>query len=917
MPGVTTAGWRVPARLAVRDLRRYTGRSMLASLLIAVPLFLIAGLLGAYSTLVMDDAERSALTFSKAEAKVRFNLVGLVGYIDPSHKLRDVPAAPLPGASGPPSKEHLPTLAQVEAFSGGRASMSSTRMVSMTPRDDGRPAGTTVAGTYERVTGDATLWRSPLHLDSGRWPTSDTEVLVTRYGRGAGLPSSGEVRVRADGTNRTLNIVGVVSSHSSSTLIGSAGLPGLVDPTFLLSHNRADADAWADHGAELTTATYDGRLSEPPDLARNAAIAVGVMLLIGVVALLAGPAFAASAARQRRSLGIVASNGGERFVMRRIVVLQALLIGVTSALVAVTLGGPLGALVMLEMPRIWPGLDPGPFQVPWRWLLGLVLVAAVASLVTALVPAVMAGRTNLLAVLRGQVSPRRVRRSMPTVGVVLVVLGIALLSWTASDVTNQRGMGIPQIVIGVPLFFIGGVRVIPGTLSLWGRAAEHLPLTLRIAVRDVSRNRTRATAAVGSVLALATAFSTIAIFADSMDEHDGRIYSYSAPVGSARLQMPALRGGVDEARRRIDTAVPGAQIARIHRVGSDTGVLFDHSDAQGNQPASTSLTEAFFGAVGCMPAALSHSLGDQSGELSVFTPASVLAVDSSGEYFAHLSTSQRSTLERGGALVITDGGRARRANDSTPRVPVSGIRDGHLTMSTVTASGIRLDATTFGATKVSCRTGSVPAESVAVSAFSHMPEFTDGAVVVLTSTTRSHGLPMTDGGVFVSKPGGLSDADASALDSVVDPQWGSVWVERGYRSHVMIVLLIALGVVGLLSVLAAVISTLLSAAESGAEAATMAAVGAPTGMRRRIVAAHAGAIAFIGVLTGYLLGMGPGVVLAVTNTSKNNNDSTLVAPIVNVPWGVLGALLIVVPLIAAAIVALGAPKAPTMTRRDA
>lgn len=916
MAGLTTAGWRVPARLAVRDLRRYKGRSMLASLLIAVPLFLIAGLLGAYSTFVVDDAERSALTFSKAEAKVAFDLSGRVLGTGDATGVKEQPAKPLPGASAPATDANRPTLAQIEAVSGGRASMSTTGIAAMTPTSDAGLPSRTVTSTYEHVAGDAALWRSPLHLDSGRWPTSDGEVLVTRHGLGAGLPTSGQVEVRAGGTNRTLRIVGVVSSHSQSALIGTFDLPGLSSPTFLLSHDRVDGDTWAHYGAQVTTPTSDGNASQPTNYVGGAATAIGTMLLVGIVSLLAGPAFAASAARQRRSLGIVASNGGERFVMRRIVVLQALIIGLTSALVAVVLGGPAGALVVCALPRIWPGIEPGPFQVPWAWLAGLVLVATVASLVAALVPAIMAGRTNLLAVLRGQVSPRRVRRSMPTVGVVLVVLGIALLFWTASDVTNQRGMGIPQIVIGIPLFFIGGVMVIPGILSLWGRAAEHLPLTLRIAVRDVSRNRTRATAAVGSVLALATAFSTIAIFADSMDEHDARIYSYSAPLGSTQLQTPALRGGFDEARRRIDTAVPGAQIARIHRVGSDTGVLFDHSDAQGNPPASTALTQAFVGATGCTPAALSRSLGGQSGELSVFTPPSVLAVDSSGEYFAHLSTSQRTTLEHGGALVITDGGRPRSANDTTPRVPASGIRDGHLTMSTVTSSAIRLD-TTFGATKVSCRTASVPAESVAVSAFSHMPDFSDGALVVLASTARSHGLPMTDGGVFVSKPGGLSDDDARALDSVVEPRWGSVWVERGYRSHLMLVLLIALGVVGLLSVLAAVISTLLSTAESRAEAATLAAVGAPTGMRRRIVAAHAGAIAFIGVLTGYLLGVGPGVVLAVTNTSKNNNDSTLVDPIVNVPWGVLGALLIVVPLIAAAIVALGAPKAPTMTRRDA
>ena len=54
---------------------------------------------------------------------------------------------------------------------------------------------------------------------------------------------------------------------------------------------------------------------------------------------------------------------------------------------------------------------------------------------------------------------------------------------------------------GVPLFFGGAVLAVPYVLAATGKLAGHLPLTARIAVRDVSRQRTRATASVGAVLA--------------------------------------------------------------------------------------------------------------------------------------------------------------------------------------------------------------------------------------------------------------------------------------------------------------------------------------------------------------------------------------------------------------------------------
>ena len=67
-------------------------------------------------------------------------------------------------------------------------------------------------------------------------------------------------------------------------------------------------------------------------------VALGAVMLLIITALLVGPAFAVSAARQRRTLALAASNGASTAVLRRTVLAQALVLGTASALLGVLLG---------------------------------------------------------------------------------------------------------------------------------------------------------------------------------------------------------------------------------------------------------------------------------------------------------------------------------------------------------------------------------------------------------------------------------------------------------------------------------------------------------------------------------------------------------------------------------------------------
>ncbi|HYO17330.1 MAG TPA: FtsX-like permease family protein [Dermatophilaceae bacterium] len=95
--------------------------------------------------------------------------------------------------------------------------------------------------------------------------------------------------------------------------------------------------------------------------------AVGIFI---ETTLLAGPAFAVSAARQRRSLALAASNGAEARQLRRYVLGQAVVLGVVSAAIAVAAG----VLLTLAGLTWWQAGHAdfviGPFEVSWPRVVG-------------------------------------------------------------------------------------------------------------------------------------------------------------------------------------------------------------------------------------------------------------------------------------------------------------------------------------------------------------------------------------------------------------------------------------------------------------------------------------------------------------------------------------------------------------------
>lgn len=874
------AGWRLPLRLAVRDIARYKGRSLLAGLLIFLPVFTLAAALTAISTFTLNGRERAELGFQ--------GLTGVVSFTSPAPEQK---LEPFPAAHRVVTYDAPPTAAEVSK-QAGRPAVAVWHL-------EGDIEKTSGGAYFPRVFAASTFadLHSPVmsklvSLVDGRLPSKPGEVAITDYGEILGLPRSGKISVNSYGTNPTVvTVVGRVRTPIPETALMGAPYPGHdagTKPDFALGGTTPVGDSmidtWRRYGAEVNTAeTAVGPPSTEMAPARIA-LATATMGFISIVALLAGPAFAAGATRHRRTLGLFAANGATRAVLRRVVLAQALALGALTALAATTLGALAGAIGARLVRVHRYGFEP-PVDIRWSWLVGIVVVSTLASLGAALVPARAASRTNLLQALRGQVSARVVPRRMPLIGLVMVALGCILLyrAVTLADVgadnVDHSDAQVFLVYVGVPLFFGGAVLAVPYVLRATGALAGRLPLTLRVAVRDVSRQRTRATAAVGAILAVVAVCTAAATFGASTDRYHAKDYVPSFPAGAGAF-----------------VASQGPESV----VSSDAQTNSTMQQVRSIAPKATAWWATSDGVrEGCSNKA---STRDMAGALAI-------AIDDSGLSTLPLTDGQRTLLRNGGVLVLR----------SDPGATAATVGYG-MELSAHAGKDGRVDVGTYTADQegkiTSCHSHSLAAAEAKTTTVTG--GYAVGSGLLMTrSTLTSLGLHAPLSLISLPTAHGIDTRTEQQLRAVA-PTGMDLEIERGYDSPVTKIIAALTAAFALVVLITTVVSTLLNDAESQADAATLATVGADRGLRRRITGAHAAALGFIGAAVGIIIGLVPGLVMARETTGRvwDASGSRSQPGTYVIPWWPLLVLLIAVPLVAAVISMLFARRTPPLTRRE-
>lgn len=226
-----------------------------------------------------------------------------------------------------------------------------------------------------------------------------------------------------------------------------------------------------------------------------------------VAALVIANTFQVLVAQRTRTLALLRCVGADRSQLRRSVIIEALVLGVTGAVAGIVLGVALVQGALLVLARTWPGvpLPSGATITAWSVLVPLVMGVAV-TLVAAMAPARAATRVSPLAAMRPADAPRFAERAGRVrawvAGTLVLVGGLTMAGGAAlgarSDVVAGLGLG----VLGGAVSFLGvllsAVFWVPRLVALVARVVGR-GAAARLAGANSVRNPRR-TAATSSAL---------------------------------------------------------------------------------------------------------------------------------------------------------------------------------------------------------------------------------------------------------------------------------------------------------------------------------------------------------------------------------------------------------------------------------
>lgn len=938
------SSWAVALRMARRDVRRHRGRSALVVVMVLLPTLLLSAVVTIAYTSDVTGAEKIPMVMGNGQALLEGpDASATVQGPDPAQAfgyLSDDGDGELPPATAVPG---LDPAADPFENADAVARLVGSDVVAV----DEYGLRTTVGDRRVSLQGLALDGRAGLEgkldLLSGRWPSpppSDpdarVEVLLTPYALSRGLAATGTFTGTVDGTTRTFEVVGTADARLDYSPAGvvTAGEPvdrgesaGGVGRWIVLGNDPVTWDEVRDlngHGFRVTSRAV---LQDPPsadrldpDIADRLAgddrytsllVGLGAAMLLVVTTLLVGPAFAVSAARQRRTLALAASNGAHTPMLRRTVLGQALVLGALSA-VAGTVLGVGAAWAVVAWARTTDDLTlSGPFDVR-PLVLGAVALAAVGStVIAALVPARRLGRLDIVGVMRGQSVSPRPSRLVFAVGLVMAVVG-SVLTLAGTGVLRSSALGPLQglvgqtseylVTVGAVVLILGSLLLVPVVLAVVGRLGGSLPTSLRMAARDLARHRARSAPSVAAVLA-AVAGLTFGLTGLASDTEQSRREYVPSTLSGEALVYAVGAEAVDDSGLRA--AAPGLVVETVSALSGDpSNYAYDASAQEPYRVQFLSLVPD-----GC---SVAQTLGGVALD-ETFTEACLVAgtqANGSGTVLALPADQLLRRLDlppedaarvRAGAAVVVGG------TGSTAR-----IASGSYTVDPTAQEPVDPELAVD-------RDASVPAV--------HLPltkedsgrlmgarlAFASDSPVIAGIDTRP-----TSWSVRTEDGGPVPDAALERIQQALGDE-GNIQREDGFQRDDRLVVGILLGVFSLLILVVTLTSTALTLAEQQTDQATLAALGATRGTRRVMAAAQAFVLAAVGCVLGVAVGLVPGIAIAKPLTTNGYDPLTFTSTetpgVLVIPWVALLVVGVLVPVVAAALAAAGIRRAPQVTRR--
>lgn len=878
-------GWRPALLIAWRDALRHRGRSILVLVMISLPVLAVSAAAVVIKTAEVTGVEGTVRTLGAADARIRTEGRGrVVQGADPGsgewaqlEELdQDDPATEAEVAS---------VLGEQARFVPVAAGWSRTRL-----------GARVIDFSTTGVDLSDPLADGLFDLETGRLPAAPGEVVVNDAMLDKGFAVGDALEVGGS----TLTIVGV---GRDATVRDQPVVLGAHDD---LPDGSSNVREWLVEAGPVSWAqvrelneigvlvTSRAVLADPPDIAsmaeqmgydtgRDEFLAVVtliiVMALIEVV-LLAGPAFAVGARRHARTLALIAASGGTPAQARRVILGSGVVLGLVAAAIGLVLGIVAG-WALLPLVQRFQGEWFGPFELPWLYLVAIASFGLVSAVLASVVPAWLASRQDVVAVLAGRRGDRRPRASTPVVGLVLLGVGIAASTYGA--VTSDSGNGALWIAASAVVSVLGMILVVPVVVSAVARVSGRLPLTARYAARDAARHRTRTVPAVAAVAATVAGVVALGIANASDELENERTYTPQAQMGTGSISWgPDVLLGEeapdpDESWRRIEEAV------RTAAPEAEVGILRGPSDAYDPNGYTSTYLE--------LPSALEEPVWG----LLTYGP-SITVADTVAELGLDPTTASAAdeALAAGQAVVFT------------------------ISAATTSDVTVRQDAwTADGNEPESTSADRVPAQLLIWDEQELGPAPT--SAVLPTAMADRIGLDVTTTSLRLT--GDLDRATETRIREGVQGAvlGASLYVERGYeRPDEALIILLVLGTLGGVLMLGGTLTaTFLALSDARPDLATLSAVGAGPRTRRRVAAAYALVIGFVGAILGAAVGFIPGIAISRPLTSVSFVGSPEEGPFLAVPWLLIVVIVVALPLLTAAVVGLTArSRLPLVARLD-
>jgi putative ABC transport system permease protein len=813
-------GLRVITRLAVRESRRRPWRSLLVVLLIALP---------TAAAVFTSTWLHSAVDTPEEEVAQRFGQGDLLVF---------------PNRAGATETDRVRSLLERQPdwrftswnYGYGLAAAS------------GGPGARLRVSLSDLPRGDP-LTRGIIPLRGGREATTPTEAVASQDILDAlGLHVGDQLTLVRP--RRTVTITGTAGgspSYGGRTLTGSGLIAkgGLEQPAFLVDLPAGVRPQTFLKEAGVFLETRSSALKSARSLRRDDTLYLYLFAGLGIAAfgLIVSSALAVGARRQLRALGLTGANGTSPRQAGTLLLLQGAVLGMIGAAVGVGAGVALSYLLRPLVEGYTNQLE-GAVELQPRECLGIGLLAVLIAVAAAWLPARTASRTTVLQALDGRRPLSKLGRRVPFVGLAISALGCLVLGWiVANRSSNQDGDAVIAI-LGTVLVVAGLVVCSPYLVGLLEGVGSKTSGALRVATRNIARQRSRTgptVAAIMAAAALAVAAATVAL---SVAQYD--------PPSSVPDKRDNWVG--------LQAYVQGPELAQLRFGCAQTAAL------------NASLEEAVPGITNrCLDWTTSDfrfSAGVRSGYQTVTVAPQDLALIGAARY--------REALGAGKAVWI---GRQR------PPATILGIPESPGEVAVVRSRG--MSSSPFD--DYIGRTYLVSASTAARLRPIHRSQST---VVVGTSAE-----PLTAAQREALVRFESSDPGAQ-LSTASRDVYVSLNFDRGFpRPYDLRFLTYAviLPTALVLALLTALVGLALAAAETRDEQATLVAVGAGPGHRRRQNAWQALIVSGLGVFLAI-----PGGFIAAFVVLKANYSHRESQIDVTTPWLVITALGIGLPLLAAA-----------------